>query len=69
MQVEPVQHRPVARVAEEHAVEPDVASHRLLELGRMPGLEQLGLGLEHLGDPPARGERLLHRRNALAEHP
>ena len=35
----------------------------------MAGLAETRLSLEHLGDPSARGERLLQRRDPLAEHP
>ena len=66
VQVEPVEHEAVALVAEADAVEPDVALR--VELDRMARLAQLRLGLEHLRDPAARGERLLQRRHALAEH-
>ena len=66
VQVEPVEHEAVALVPEADALEPDVALR--LELDRMARLAQLRLGLEHLGDPAARGERLLQRRHALAEH-
>ena len=66
VQVEPVEHEAVALVAEADAIEPDVTLR--VELDRMARLAQLRLGLEHFRDPAARGECLLQRRHALAEH-
>ena len=55
-------------VPEPDTVEPDVAAQRALERLRMAGLAQARLGLEHLRDPRACRQGLLHRRHALAKH-
>ena len=67
MQVEPVQDGAFALMPEAHSLKPDVPAG--LQLDGMPRFEELRLGLEHLSDPAARGERLLQRRHALPEHP
>jgi hypothetical protein len=68
VQVEPVEHRVVALVAEADGLEANVAAHRALQLLRVPRLPQLRLRLQHLRDPAARAERLLQGRHPLAEH-
>jgi hypothetical protein len=58
----------IALVAEADSLQANVPSSGMLELLRVARLAQPRLGLQHLGDPGARGQRLLQRRDALAEH-
>src|SRR6266540_2242726 len=67
MEVEAVEDRDVAGVAETHALEADVAAGAFLEVPWMTPLAQPRLRLQHLRDPCARREGALHRRHALAE--
>src|SRR5205085_141509 len=59
LEIESVEDRRIALVSETHAFESDGAPW-VLELEGMPRLVQLRLRVEHLADPRARAERLLH---------
>ena len=68
VQVEPVEHGAVALVAEAHAVEPDVAARGCSSSTGCRGSRSCGSASSTSVIRAARGERLLQRRHALAEH-
>src|SRR5207249_7267924 len=59
VKIEAVEDRALAFVPEPDLFQADVAAGRAFQIARMPRLPQPRLGLEHLGDAGARGERLL----------
>ena len=68
VQVQPVQNRMTALVSELDARQAHVTSYGPLQRLRMARVAELRLGVQHLGDARARAERLLQRRDTLAEH-
>ena len=68
VKVESVQNGMAALVPELHSCQTHVSAHGSLQRFRMARVAQLRLGVQHLGDPRARADRLLQRRHALAEH-
>src|SRR5262249_20824400 len=59
LELESIEHRPVAFVAEADLLEPHVAAWGPFELLRVPGLTEAWLCFEHLRDSRARGKGLL----------